>query len=93
MQTKHGNVKTPNYNIVSDWVLKWIGSKSSREISKVFDVSRFIPVDEFQLEELHYELNFAFQLIFFKQMSYSCFLTYNRFKFKKTQKRWRPLHQ
>ena len=47
MQRKHGNVKTPIYKLVSDWVLKWIGSKSSSEISKVFDVSGFVPVDEF----------------------------------------------
>ena len=61
MKTKRGNVKSPNYKLVSDWVLKWIGSKSSSEISKVFDVSGFVSVDEFQLEELHYELKFVFQ--------------------------------
>ena len=64
MQTKHGNVKTPNYKLVSDWVLKWIGSKSSSEISKVFDVSGFVLVDEFQLEKLHYELNLHFNKYF-----------------------------
>ena len=55
MQTKHGNVKMFNNKLVSDWVLKWIGSKSSSEISEVFDVCGFVPVDEFQLKELHHD--------------------------------------
>ena len=76
MQTKHGNVKMFNHKLVSNWVLKWIGSKSSREISKVFDVSGFVPVDQFQLEELHYELNLNFNKYFLKK----CNITVKKLK-------------
>ena len=48
MQTKHGNIKTPNYNIQSN-----LQSKSSNDIAKAFYVSGFILVDELQLEALH----------------------------------------
>jgi hypothetical protein len=61
MQTKHGNVKTPNYKQVSDWVMRWIKSKSSPDISKAFDVCGLVPFAEFQPTALHQKLKIAYE--------------------------------
>ena len=39
-------------------------SKSSNDVTKAFDVSGFVLVDEFQLKALHQKLKSAFELIF-----------------------------
>jgi hypothetical protein len=62
MQTKHGNVKTPNYMLVSDWVLKWMQSKSHQDIRKSFDVCGLVPVADFNPTSLHSKLKKAFEL-------------------------------
>ena len=66
MQIEHENIKTPNNKPVSDWVLRWIGSKSSNDISKAFDVCELVAVNEFQLKALYYKLKSKFELIFRK---------------------------
>jgi hypothetical protein len=61
MQTKRGNIKTPNYKQVSDWILEWIDSKSSEDISKAFDVCGLVSSAQFEITALHNKLKVAFE--------------------------------
>jgi hypothetical protein len=61
MQTRLGNIKTPNYKEVSDWVVKWIESKSPNDFCKAFDVCGIVPAAEFNVATLHHKLKIAFE--------------------------------
>jgi DDE superfamily endonuclease len=53
MQTKNGNPKVPNYEIVSNWVLKWSESFNPESIKKSFLVCGIGAKEEFLIQNLH----------------------------------------
>lgn len=61
MQTKQGNVKTPNYVQVTNWILRWTQSKSPEDIANAFDVCGLVPRNEFKITVLHEKLKDAFK--------------------------------
>lgn len=52
-KTPQGNIKMPNTELVTTWIVEWCESISADLISKAFDLCGLVPVDEFKHENLH----------------------------------------
>jgi len=60
-RTKAGNIKSPNYSLVSKWILEWIESLSHESVQKAFKVCGLVPRDEFDIYKLHDPLRIIFE--------------------------------
>jgi hypothetical protein len=69
MQTKQGNPKEPNYEIVSNWVVNWAKNFESNVIVKAFTKCGIGSKESFAMENLHAPLrsildNFSIAVFF-----------------------------
>jgi len=56
-KTKTGQIKTPIYKTVANWVIEWIESKSKEEVRGAFQAVGLVPRYLFDVEKLHQPLN------------------------------------
>jgi len=61
LRTKAGNIKSPNYSLVSKWILEWIDSLSHETVQKAFKVCGLVAKDEFEIQKLHEPLRKFFE--------------------------------
>ena len=60
MQTKTGNIKSPNALQVSQWTSEWAKSQQAASISKAFDLCGIVHPNKFKLKNLHDPLQRCF---------------------------------
>lgn len=58
--TRTGNVKMPNYLLVSEWIKDWADKQTKEGIANSFTVCGLVPVEDYKLEKLHKPLRDCF---------------------------------
>ncbi|KAE9038088.1 hypothetical protein PR001_g8110 [Phytophthora rubi] len=53
LQTRAGNPKVPTYNIVEQWTVDWMATRSADDIKKAFQLCGLVPKESFDDEKLH----------------------------------------